>query len=89
VFTPGSLVRVLSGSWEGALGLVKWADGEGVWLRLGNGVVVTEPELELEALEYMPGTRCPATFTEEMKSDPHHDPRPEKPDTPVDDTGVR
>jgi hypothetical protein len=95
MFPTGSLVRVLSGSWEGALGLVKWTDPGGVRLRLGNGVVVTEPELELEAVEYMPGTGCPATFTEELNPDARHARPPWaaegkglRPRDPVDDTGV-
>jgi hypothetical protein len=68
-FLPSQLVKVLSGQWEDALGLVKKTNAEGVWVRLGNGVVITEPADNLEPVEYAPGTGCPAMFPEEFKGD--------------------
>jgi hypothetical protein len=66
-YLPSQLVKVLSGEWSDALGLVTKTDPEGVWVRLGNGVMITEHEDNLEPVEYAPGTGCPATFPEEFK----------------------
>ena len=72
-------MRALSGEWKDALGLVKFTDAEGVWVRLGNGVVVTVPEGVLEPVEYSPGTGCPASFPEECKDGRHDFPPEERP----------
>jgi hypothetical protein len=67
VFPRSSLVLVANKKWNNAVGLVLKTGDLGVWVRLGNGVVVYVPESDLSAVEYMQGSNCPAQFCEEMK----------------------
>jgi hypothetical protein len=66
-YHPSALVRVNFGMWKDSLGIVIGHDQSLLHVRLGNGNIIHVCSSHIEAVEYRPGSGCPATFPEEFK----------------------